>query len=207
MQHALLPRVLPSTSSHATFRPRAGVTTSSFAGSGPAADQDDRTIAGLHIPGSSTLYTLLSLLQLVAGIAALIAPYRVRTHVHGFCGLQCPRHAMYAPSQFPTPEPVSNPLPSLCVQLTDIFFKHHIIAPDLLYEELWRLLAGVLFAGAATAYALKVSTGIPTSPLTLCMHGMMLVAVGLEAPWVWHDWLREASVFAPRNLAGGSPQK
>lgn len=83
LQHALLPRVLPSTSSHATFQPRAGVTTSSFAGSGPAADQDDRTIAGLHIPGSSTLYTLLSLLQLVAGIAALIAPYRVRA------GAQC----------------------------------------------------------------------------------------------------------------------
>ncbi|KFM24714.1 Meiotic nuclear division protein 1-like protein [Auxenochlorella protothecoides] len=150
-----------------------GVTTSSFAGSGPAADQDDRTIAGLHIPGSSTLYTLLSLLQLVAGIAALIAPYR----------------------------------------LTDIFFKHHIIAPDLLYEELWRLLAGVLFAGAATAYALKVTSDrqLLAEPLTqrlqLGFVWFALVALVLHLVYLlfiktltWWGLLLGAAVVAPTLL-------
>jgi hypothetical protein len=36
-----------------------------------------RTVAGLHIPGASTMYTLLGSLLLVAGILALIMPYRL----------------------------------------------------------------------------------------------------------------------------------
>lgn len=44
---------------------------------GPGPDRDDRTIAGLHIPGSGPLYTVLALLQLAAGIVTLIAPYKV----------------------------------------------------------------------------------------------------------------------------------
>lgn len=57
--------------------PRAGVTHSYMAPGTVVADQDDRTIAGLHIPGSGPLYSLLSVLQLVAGIVALVAPYKV----------------------------------------------------------------------------------------------------------------------------------
>lgn len=56
---------------------RAGVTHSYMAPGTVVADQDDRTIAGLHIPGSGPLYSLLSVLQLVAGIVALVAPYKV----------------------------------------------------------------------------------------------------------------------------------
>lgn len=54
------------------------------------------------------------------------------------------------------------------MQLTHVFFKHPSPTPDVLYEELWRLLAGTLFASAATAYALKVTSDrqLLAEPLT-----------------------------------------
>jgi hypothetical protein len=43
-------------------------------------------------------------------------------------------------------------------RLTDIFFKGEREYYDVLFEELWRILAATLFAAAATAYALKIAS-------------------------------------------------
>jgi hypothetical protein len=45
---------------------------------------------------------------------------------------------------------------SLYMQLTDIFFRGERKYYDVVFEELWRILAASFFAGAATCYALKV---------------------------------------------------
>ncbi|KAL4537184.1 hypothetical protein Ndes2526B_g04905 [Nannochloris sp. 'desiccata'] len=73
---------------------------------------------GLHIPGASSLYSILGLLLLLAGILCLVMPYR----------------------------------------LTDIFFRGERKYYDVIFEELWRILAATLFSAAITAYALKVSS-------------------------------------------------
>lgn len=43
-------------------------------------------------------------------------------------------------------------------KLTEWFFRSHLIHADVLYEELWRILAALLLTGAATSYALRVAS-------------------------------------------------
>jgi len=73
---------------------------------------------GLHIPGASSLYSILGLVLLLGGILCLVMPYR----------------------------------------LTDIFFRGQRKYYDVIFEELWRILAATLFSAAITSYALKVSS-------------------------------------------------
>jgi hypothetical protein len=73
---------------------------------------------GLHIPGASSLYSILGLLLLLAGILCLVMPYK----------------------------------------LTDVFFRGERKYYDVIFEEVWRLLAATLLSAAVTTYALKVSS-------------------------------------------------
>lgn len=97
--------------------------------------------------------------------------------------------------------------------MTHVFFKHPSPTPDVLYEELWRLLAGVLFAGAATAYALKITSDrqLLAEPLThrlqLGFVWFALTALVLHVVYVfiihtlsWWGLLLGAAVVGPTLL-------
>jgi hypothetical protein len=43
----------------------------------PGGYEERRSVAGLHIPGASTLYSLLGLIFLIGGVLALVIPYKL----------------------------------------------------------------------------------------------------------------------------------
>ncbi len=59
-------------------------------------------------------------------------------------------------SSTPLPPPPPHPLP----QLTDWFFRGHLRHADVIYEELWRILAACLLTAATTCYSLKVGVRV-----------------------------------------------
>eukprot|EP00887_Chlorella_sp_A99_P003227 scaffold9.g3227.t1 len=119
---------------------------------------EERTVVGLHIPGASSLYLILGLLQLAAAVVALIAPY----------------------------------------WLTDRFFRGspaHVV----IFEELWRILAACLIAGACVCYALKAREAVAADRRQLNDYAVQRLQ-GLVKSLSWTGLLLGALVMAPTLL-------